>query len=128
MTARRGEVGAATLLAVAVAGVLLLVGAALGVVGAMVAAHRQAQAAADLAALAGATAAARGDDACQSAEVVAKLNDATVVGCAVVGEAVTVEVRVPGPHWLGQEADLEARARAGPGQTSPDPLKPAGEP
>ncbi len=115
MTARRGEAGAATLLAVSLAGVLLLVGAALSVVGAMVAAHRQAQAGADLAALAGATAAARGHDACLAARVVARLNDAAVVGCAVDGAAVTVEVRVAGPRWLGQKADLEARARAGPG-------------
>ena len=114
MTAGRGEAGAATLLAVALAGVLLLVGAALAVVGAMVAAHRQAQAAADLAALAGATAAARGDVACWSARAVAQRNEATLVACAVDGGAVTVEVRVAGPRWLGQESDLEARARAGP--------------
>jgi secretion/DNA translocation related TadE-like protein len=119
VTARRGEAGAATLLVVALAGVLLLVGAALAVVGAMVAAHRQAQAAADLTALAGATAAARGGDACQYARVVARLNDATVVACAVDGSVVTVQVRVTGPHWLGQTADLEARARAGPDRASP---------
>jgi secretion/DNA translocation related TadE-like protein len=127
VTARRGEAGAATLLAVSLAGVLLLVGAALAVVGAMVAAHRQAQAAADLAALAGATAAARGDGPCQSARVVARLNDATVVACAVDGSDVTVQVRVPGPHWLGQAADLEARARAGPGRASTDPPEPLGK-
>lgn len=110
----RGQAGAATLLAVAMAGVLMLVGAALGVVGAMVVAHRQAQAGADLAALAGATAAARGEDACSAARAVAILNDGTVVACSVDQGNVTVEVRVPGPHWLGQQADLEARARAGP--------------
>ena len=114
MTVTRGQTGAATLLAVAMAGVLMLVGAALAVVGAMVVAHRQAQAGADLAALAGATAAARGGDACQAARDVARLNDGTVVACAVDGGTVTVKVRVPGPRWLGQQSDLDARSRAGP--------------
>ena len=58
------ERGSATLLAVAMIGVLVLVGAALGVVGAMVHAHRVAQSAADLAALAGAEARGRGGDPC----------------------------------------------------------------
>ena len=114
MTVSRDQAGAATLLAVAMAGVLMVVGAALAVVGAMVVAHRQAQASADLAALAGATTAAQGGDACQAARDVARLNDGTVVACAVDGGTVTVEVRVPGPRWLGQQADLAAWARAGP--------------
>ena len=114
MTGPRGQAGAATLLAVAMAGVLMMLGTALAVVGAMVVAHRQAQASADLAALAGATAAAQGGDACQAALDVARLNDGTVVACEVDGGTVTVEVRVPGPHWLGQQSDLDARSRAGP--------------
>ena len=114
MTAPRGQVGAATLLAVAMAGVLMMLGAALGVVGAMVVAHRRAQASADLAALAGATAATQGRDACQAARDVARLNDGTVIACEVDGGTVTVEVRVPGPRWLGQQSDLDARSRAGP--------------
>ena len=114
MTVPRGQAGAATLLAVAMAGVLMMLGAALAVVGAMVVAHRQAQASADLAALAGATAAATGADPCQAAGDVAHLNGGTVVACAVDGGTVTVEVRVPGPHWLGQLSDLDARSRAGP--------------
>ena len=114
MTVPRSQAGAATLLAVAMAGVLMMLGAALAVVGAMVVAHREAQASADLAALAGATAAARGGDACQAARDVARLNEGNVVACSVAGGSVTVEVRVPGPHWLGQQADLDARARAGP--------------
>src|SRR5829696_7617326 len=96
------------------AGVLTVVATALAVVGAVVVAHREAQAAADLAALAGAAAAARGEDACQAARALALLNAGTVVACALDGDTVTVEVRVPGPHWLGQHADLEAWARAGP--------------
>lgn len=111
---RGPERGAATLLALAMAGVLLMVGAALGVVGAMVVAHRRAQAAADLAALAGAVAAGRGEPACAEAGDVAADNGAVSTECVVDRGTVTVRVRVTGPHWLGQQADLEASARAGP--------------
>jgi secretion/DNA translocation related TadE-like protein len=115
---RRGERGAATILVIAMAGVLLLVGAALGVVQAMVVAHRRAQSAADLAALAAASAPARGEDPCEAARVIARLNDAVLLACVLdpgTGSgAVTVRVEVPGPHWLGQQADFAASARAGP--------------
>jgi secretion/DNA translocation related TadE-like protein len=106
--------GSATLFAVAVIGVLVLVGAALGVVAAMVHAHRVAQSAADLAALAGARAHGEGADACAAAEVIAAANAAMLEGCAVEGLVVRVRVTVAGPRWLGQPHDLFAEARAGP--------------
>jgi secretion/DNA translocation related TadE-like protein len=109
------ERGAATVLAVAFLGVLLLVGSALAVVGAMVVAHRTAQSAADLAALAGAGAIAHGDDPCPAAARFAAGNGARLLTCSVTAREVTVEVVVPGPRWLGQPHDLAARARAGPG-------------
>jgi secretion/DNA translocation related TadE-like protein len=109
------ERGAATLLAVSFLGVLLLVGSALAVVSAMVVAHRTAQSAADLSALAGASAAGRGTDPCAAASAVATRNGAHLEGCTVDGRDVSVEVVVPGPRWLGQPHDLRARARAGPG-------------
>jgi secretion/DNA translocation related TadE-like protein len=96
-------------------GVLLLVGCALAVVAAMVSAHRAAQAAADLAALAGAMASRDGGDPCSAAGSVAADNGGRLVGCDVDGAEVTVLVEVPGPHWLGQTHDLTAAARAGPG-------------
>lgn len=111
----RGEAGAATVVATALLGVLLLVGAALGVVAAMVHAHRQAQSAADLAALAAASALGRGGDACAMADRIATANHARLDVCEVRGREVDVEVTVTGPHWLGQTEDLRARARAGPG-------------
>lgn len=116
MTARRvePESGAATLLVVAMAGVLLLLGAALGVVTAMVTAHREAQSAADLAALAGARRVAAGGDGCETATRIATANGARLMSCTVSGRVVDVEVAVPGPRWLGQQADLAARSRAGP--------------
>ena len=110
----RGERGSATLFAVAVIGLLVLVGAGLGVVGAMVHAHRVAQSAADLAALAGAAAAGRGGDPCAVAGSIAGANGASLDSCAVEGLDVRLQVTVPGPRWLGQRHDLSAQARAGP--------------
>lgn len=109
--------GAATVLVVALAGLLLLVGAAAAVVGAIVVAHRTAQAAADLSALAGAATLAEhsGRDPCATAAEVAAANGAAVSSCTVEGQDVLVEVTVPGPRWLGQDHDLHAVARAGPG-------------
>lgn len=115
MNRRPGQHGSATVLVVAFAGVLLLLGAALGVVSAMVAAHRVAQSAADLAALAGAQGVAVGRDGCGQAADVARANGARMTACRTTGGVVTVSVSVPGPHWLGQRADLPAEARAGPG-------------
>lgn len=116
MTGCPAERGAATVLVVAVAGLLVLLGAAAGVVGAIVAAHRVAQSAADLAALAGAATLAdhSGRDPCTTAGQVASANGADLGGCAVEGSDVVVEVTVAGPRWLGQDQDLMARARAGP--------------
>jgi secretion/DNA translocation related TadE-like protein len=112
--ASRDQRGAATVLVMAMAGVLLLLGAGLGVVAALVVAHRTAQSAADLAALAGATAAGRGGDACGAAAEVAVANSSRLTGCATDGRVVEVSVSAAGPRWLGQAADLTARARAGP--------------
>ena len=110
----RDERGAVTLLAVSCLAVLLLLGAALGVVAAMVRAHRMAQSAADLAALAAAGAVVAGDP-CAAGAAVATANDARLESCMVEGRDVTVRVLVTGPRWLGQTGDLAAEARAGPG-------------
>jgi secretion/DNA translocation related TadE-like protein len=111
---QRHEHGSATLFAVAVIGLLALVGGALGVVAAMVHAHRVAQSAADLAALAGAQALVRGADACAVAATIASANGTTLDRCTVTAADVTVQVTAPGPHWLAQRHDLSAQARAGP--------------
>ncbi|CAI9400885.1 Rv3654c family TadE-like protein [Nocardioides sp. T2.26MG-1] len=106
--------GSASLFVVSCLAVLLLVGAALGVVAAMVRAHRSAQSAADLAALAAATALAQGRDPCAAGAGTAAANGARLTWCEVAGLEATVRVEVSGPHWLGQAADLAAEARAGP--------------
>ena len=108
------ERGAATVLAVALSGLLLLLGSALAVMAAMVADHRRAQASADLAALGGATALARGQDACAAAARVAQANGGRLRSCEVNGLDVEVAVSVPGSRWRTWVADLEGHARAGP--------------
>lgn len=109
-----GERGSATLLAVAFLGVVVLLGAALGVVAAMLHAHRVAQSAADLTALAAARAQADGRDPCGAGAAIALANGAVLDRCVVDGSGVLVQVTVPGPRWLGQSHDLTGQARAGP--------------
>ena len=111
---RREERGSASMLVISAAGVLMGGAVALGVVAGMVAAHRQAQAAADLAALAGAGAVARGGDGCAAAEELASANTAELRSCRVAGREVWVKVAVSGPDWPGAGRDLVAHARAGP--------------
>jgi len=102
-------------LATALLGVLLFLTAAFGVAEAMVSDHRRAQAAADLAALAGAQAIQQAGDACTAAADIAAANGADLEECQVQGEDVVVTARVTGPRWLGARGDLSAQARAGPG-------------
>src|SRR3954453_8795415 len=98
----RDQRGSATGLVAAMSGLLLLGGAALGVVAALVVAHRAAQSGADLAALAGAQAVGRGSDGCRAAGETASANDVRLTGCITRGRVVEVTVSAAGPHWLGQ--------------------------
>ncbi len=106
----RGERGAASLLVLAVTGALMWLGVGLAVLCGLVLAQRQAQAAADLAALAGA-----GQRDCAAAEQVARANGADGVVCRLDGAEAFVEVRVVAPAWLLGTRDLHGQARAGPG-------------
>lgn len=114
MSGVRDERGSATVPALAFLGVLLLLGAALGAVAALVVAHRSAQSAADLAALAAATVLAEGGDGCAAADRVAGANGAEITRCDVDGFEATVGLRVDGPRWRVLATDPEAEARAGP--------------
>jgi secretion/DNA translocation related TadE-like protein len=111
---RRGQAGSASLLVVTLSGVVLLLGLAAAFVTATAAAHRRAQSAADLVALAGAVAQERGDDACSSAADLARGNGAELVACEVLADDVRVTVRVPGPTLVGHDWEVIGRARAGP--------------
>ena len=111
---RPDDRGAVTVFAIACLAVVLLIGSALGVVAAMIRAHRTAQAAADLGALAAAAALARGRDPGGSAADIAAAHGAELLSCEIEGQDARVTVEVAGPKWLGQEGDLVAEARAGP--------------
>lgn len=111
---RRAEHGAATVAVVSLVGVVLLVAlGAAAVLGAAVA-HRQAQAAADLAALAGAVRQQEASDPCATAAEVAAANGARLDTCRPDGRdvVVTVTVEIPGDFPVLRE--VAARARAGP--------------
>ena len=109
------ERGAATILAVSLASVLMLLGLAAAWVGAVVADHRAAQAAADLAALAGAQAVQAGQSPCVAVERVARANAAQTTRCSVVGTDVWVTVQMEAPALLGRRPTVTGRAHAGPG-------------
>lgn len=106
--------GAVTPLLMASASGFVIVALMQHVIGAAVVGHRQAAAAADLAALAGATAVQHGTEGCPAAAAVAALNHARVSECSVTAQVVTVRVQCPLPRMFGQELIVEAQARAGP--------------
>ena len=108
------EDGAGSVLALAMLGVLVMVTLATGGVVGVVAAHRAAQTAADLAALAGAAALQDGGEACQQAALVARRNHARVRECRVEDWNVAVVVVANTARLPGGVLDLEARGRAGP--------------
>lgn len=110
----RGEAGAATVVAVTLGCVLVVVTLAATALGRLLVDHRRAAMAADLAALAGAGAVQRGADGCAAAQGNADVNEAQVLTCVVRGEEVRVSVRVGSFAVLGQVVSPRAWARAGP--------------
>lgn len=111
----RDERGTATAWTVPFIGVLALLTVLMAGVGGALVTVRRAQAAADLAALAGATAHAAGRVACAEATRVAGRNGTRVDSCAVleggdVRVVVSASVRGPWPQPL----HVRGRARAGP--------------
>lgn len=110
----RGEHGAATVLVLAMAGLLCFIAMAMAGVGGLVRAQRSAQSAADLVALAVAGSEAEGEDGCARAAVIAEANGAALTSCSLRGRDAWVVVEVAGPRWAGRRAVLTAEARAGP--------------
>jgi secretion/DNA translocation related TadE-like protein len=102
-------------LAVAMLAALVVVALAVAQVGAAVVARHRAQAAADLAALAGAGQLAGGQvTACGMAEAVVTAMRAGAAGCSVQGLDVTVHVTVPVHLGRWGTGQARATARAGP--------------
>ena len=113
----RSDRGLASVLGIALMGLLLCLtlGILCGV--AVVGAHRAAQSAADLAALAGAGSVQDGGDACARAAAIAARNHAQLQRCEVEGWSVSVVVVATTRLPIGR-VQLPARARAGPVQAS----------
>jgi len=105
------ERGSASLYAVALLSVLLVTTAALAWVGGLVVAHRRAQSAADLSALAGAV---NPGAACRAAAAAAERNGASLTECRESAGHVWVTVRVAGPAFAGRRPLVLGRAHAGP--------------
>ncbi len=99
------------MLTVTMAGLLVFLGGALAGVTALVVDHRRAQAAADLAALAGAGAPT---DACGAAARIAASNGALLIGCTQWGADLVVTVTVTSAAWPRHDLRVSAQARAGP--------------
>ncbi len=121
----RDERGAATVLVtvvVAALGALALVGLA---VGALRAHGVRVQGAADLAAVAGATAQTAHQDACAAAHASARANRVAVTQCRVRGDevefVVSVEAVLEVPGWPSGLGRLTARAHAGVVTGAPEP-------
>jgi secretion/DNA translocation related TadE-like protein len=122
------DAGSATLWALSLAMVLWVCVAGVVLAGVAVVARHRAATAADMSALAAASAIARSEgDAdegaglrgCAAANALALANDAIVTSCQVIGQVVdvTTRVRIPALRWLGSLGlgAVSGRARAGPG-------------
>ena len=107
--------GAAAVLVLACASVLVLFGMTASAVAAIGVARQRAASVADLAALAAAERALDGEQAaCRRAAVVAELSDASVAWCRLDGDIAELGVRVRPPGRLGGLGTAVGRARAGP--------------
>lgn len=117
-SAAGAELGSATLLSALWIVVLVLLAAAGIVLATAFSARSRADAAADLGALAGASAVLEGPEAvCTRARHVVAANGAALVSCVVRGAQVRVEVTAPAPRsaeWLlpGRGSQMRARAHA----------------
>ncbi len=113
------ESGSATVLMAGVLGVVVAIGLVAMTIAVYALAYHRVRAAADLAALSGAVAYGKGDDACGAAAATARANGAEVSRCDAVGDVlgyvVTVEARVLVPTRApGLPRSVQARAFAGP--------------
>lgn len=110
----RSDEGSSTVLVLGFVTVLLLVGGMVASVACLAAARHQAEAAADLAALAGAGRAFEGEAAaCAAARHVVDAQEGELLRCRLDGADVLVEVGVRPPGGLGALGLVRGRAKAG---------------
>lgn len=99
------EEGSASVVAAGIITAVVALAITVIAIGARAADQHRVRTAADLAAVAGATALYTGGNACTVAEETARMNAAAVRSCVIEGGDVTVEVRIAG---------AQATAKAGP--------------
>ena len=109
-----GQHGSAAVFATVLVAVLVVVTVFVTAVGGAVVDRRRVASAADLAALAGASALQVGNDGCAAARSNARRNGVQVASCVVVGQDVTVLTRRRTRPVLGRRFTVHASARAGP--------------
>ena len=115
MLRHRGDLGSATVLVLALAAVLALVGATTACLAAVAVARHRAGSAADLAALAAADRAREGQPiACAAAARVAEAAAARLERCVLTGDIVDVSVAVHPPGAIGSWGVARSDSRAGP--------------
>ena len=114
----RPQRGAATTLAVVLAGAVAIVATLVSTIGGALVDQRRVASAADLAALAGAAALQHGQDGCAAARSAAQRNAGRLTRCRVVADEVqvTVERRTSSAlrRVLQHEVVVSSQARAGP--------------
>lgn len=110
-----GDRGSATVLVLAMAGLVVLVGLLLAGLGAVAVTRHRAASAADLAALAAADVALQGPDAaCAAAARVAERGATVLTACRLGDDVVEVVVVLRPGGVLGRLGEARAVARAGP--------------
>jgi secretion/DNA translocation related TadE-like protein len=115
----RRDRGAASVWLLAAGLVLVMMGAAGAAIGTATIARHQAQAAADLGALAGAMRAVHGlDSACARAAEIVSANGGRLTACTLDGFDLTVRVAISVSPVRGIARTAHASARAGPVRTS----------
>ena len=111
-----GARGSATVLVLALAGLLAVVGGLGATVGAVAVARHRAAAVADLAALAAADRALAGEvTACAAARRAAAAGSAVLDSCRLTGQVADVAVTVRPAGALGSWGVARSHSRAGPG-------------
>ena len=112
--ARGADRGSATVLAVVLVGVMLGAAVLVAVLAGAVADQRRVESAADLGALAGATALQQGRSGCAAARAVVVRNGADVRACGVTAQVVSVTATRRTAELLGRTLTVASRASAGP--------------
>jgi len=110
----RDERGLAVPVTVTLAALVVVTAVLAATLGRLLVDQRRAASAADLSALAAATAVQAGSDGCSAAADAARRNHAALAGCEVRDQHVRVVTEVSVPLLLGREAQVHGVAVAGP--------------